>query len=209
MKAALALLALPALSGCFAFAVPVPVGDRPALAATAHSDLAGQTIGASAFAGPWDLVTFETNSWGHPLSSWQLMPDGSGNWVEAVRDEGAMPGDYRLSRHELEPDPAAYARLRTVIEALPLSPPSRENCASFITDQPYGTLRLQKGERAVELAFNLGCRDEAYRRFLAGLRQADDLVTPRGRAIPGAVLENPAASSADPAAQPISRSGQI
>jgi len=157
------------LAGCVAaFPVPLPASARIA---------SGQTIGASAFAGPWDEVLFEMNSWGQPVTSWRLQSDGSGNWTRAERGAGVRPDDHQLTSHQINADEASVSRLQGLIEALPLAAPKGEDCVSFIADQPYGTLSLVKGSSTLVLAYNTGCRDDAYEAFLDQLRAADALVS--------------------------------
>jgi hypothetical protein len=130
------------------------------------------------------MVALERSSWAFPMSSWQVLPDGSGSWTEAERPAGAMLSEYRLVRQELPTDPAPAARLGEMMEGLPMPPPDTERCADFITDQPYGSLRLSKGAGALELVYNAGCRDEVYLVLLDRLRAADEVVAQRGRAAP-------------------------
>lgn len=199
MKRAMALLALLALAGCVAAAVvPVPRGsqERPA---------PPRTIGESALAGPWDRIVFERNSWGVPQGAWRLLPDGTGSWTETEREAGAPLDSYQLVRHELGIDPAAYARLRAIIESLPFPPPAYAGCTDFMTDQPYGTLRLEKDAAALEIAYNAGCRDDDYRPLIDGLRRADELVTRFGRDAPIVRGENPDRSTVYPEGKPATR----
>ena len=130
------------------------------------------------------MVSFEMLSWGQPVSSWRLLADGSGSWTETERDQGASREAYRLARHDLGADEEAAGLLRALIEQLPFPAPPGDTCASFITDQPYGTLRLEKGASVLELSFNAGCMDASYKPFLEGLRAADGLVAKRGGQAP-------------------------
>ena len=185
-----ALAGAMALTGCVA-AFPIPLGSTDESAQRGVQPADARTIGESAFAGPWDAISFETRSWGNPAGAWRLAPDGSGSWTDTERPDGAALGDYRLAWHEIAADPATHAAVRSMIEALPYPPPTSEGCAKVITDQPYGTLRLQKGASALELTYNFGCLDEAYAEYVSGLRRANDLVEGLGRASPVTRREGP------------------
>lgn len=134
------------------------------------------------WSGPWDMVSFEVKSWGHPVTSWTLLADGSGSWTEAVREDGAQPDDYRLVWHEVAAGEDGYRQVERVLSRLPDPVPDYDDCTNRMTDQPYGTLRLTRGATTVEVAWNSGCMDDGYRVFIETLEAADTTVAARGRA---------------------------
>lgn len=130
----------------------------------------------------WDMIAFEMRSWGRPIASWIIGRDGGGSWVETVSLPGAPFSRYRLVIHEVKPDPAAHAALLKTLSQLPASAPDSTECRNMMTDMPYGTLRLTKAATTTEIAWNSGCQDPAYERFLDVLKAADQAVTARGKA---------------------------
>lgn len=135
-------------------------------------------------AAEWDMVVFEMNSWGSPLSSWRILADGSGSWTETIREEGNSFGPYKLAWHEIESDIERSGELAQLLAALPEPAPDYEDCESRITDQPYGTIRLTRGSTTTEISWNAGCLDEDYAAFLDTLRTANELVEGWGHAAP-------------------------
>lgn len=134
------------------------------------------------WSGPWDMVAFEVLSWGHPVTSWRLLSDGSGSWTEAEHEDGAPPGDYRLVWHEFTAGEDGYRQVEAVLSRLPDQVPDYDDCTNRMTDLPYGTIRLTRGATTVEIAWNSGCMDDAYREFIEILKAADTLVAAWGRA---------------------------
>ncbi|MBX7496712.1 hypothetical protein K3172_12675 [Qipengyuania sp. 6B39] len=144
-------------------------------------------------AGPeWDFVAFEVKSWGAPVTSWRMLPDGSGSWTEAVRTEGEPPTTPpALAWHDIEAAPANYAALESILRRLPHPAPNYEDCDNFMNDAPYGTLRLTRGATTTEIAWNDGCMDEDYRAFVAVLKEADEHVASLGKAAPVSRTDDP------------------
>jgi len=127
----------------------------------------------------WDMVVFEMNSWGEPVVSWRITSQGGGSWTETER--GARLGQYTLVWHEIEPAVEQYIALEEILRNLPQQAPDSSDCENFMTDQPYGTIRLTRGATTAEHAYNAGCMDEAYAAYLATLRSANDLVALWGK----------------------------
>jgi hypothetical protein len=67
-------------------------------------------------------------------------------------------------------------RLATLAAALPSPAPDRDQCRERATDLPYGTLRLSRGNKEVEIAFDSGCLDAPYKAFIEQLIGMDELV---------------------------------
>ena len=130
----------------------------------------------------WDMVVFDMKSWGEPVVSWRITSRGGGSWTETER--GDRLGRYTLVWHEIEPAAERYVALERILRRLPEQAPDSAECTNFMTDQPYGTIRLTRGATTVEHAYNAGCMDEAYAEFLATLRNANDLVALWGRDAP-------------------------
>jgi hypothetical protein len=132
--------------------------------------------------GPWDMIAFEVKSWGRPVTSWRLLPNGSGSWTETVAKAGASFADYDLVWHELDAGQEGYRQVEETLSRLPVPAPDPSGCASFMTDLPYGTIRLTRGATTIEIAWNSGCMDEDYRAFVDVLKAADTTVAGWGRA---------------------------
>lgn len=138
----------------------------------------------------WDMVSLEVKSWGAPVTSWRILSNGAGSWTEAVVPEGEHPTHpHDQAWHELEADPASYIALENVLRKLPDPAPDPDECENFMTDAPYGVLRMTKGATTTEIAWNDGCMDEDYRAFIAVLREADALIATRGKAAPVSRVE--------------------
>lgn len=139
----------------------------------------------------WDMVAFEAKSWGAPISSWRILSNGDGSWTETVREQGAAYSNYRLAWHEIEPAAANYIVLQRILRQLPDPAPDSQACENFMTDAPYGTIRLTRGATTIEIAWNDGCMDDGYRAFMAILREADGHVQALGNAAPVSRIETP------------------
>lgn len=133
----------------------------------------------------WDYVTFEVKSWGAPVSSWRILASGEGSWTEAVRKEGEpFTTPPTLAWHEIEAKEDHYTALEKILRRLPAPAPDSQACQNFMTDAPYGILRMTKGATTTEIAFNDGCFDDDYRAFVAILKEADEHVAALGKAAP-------------------------
>lgn len=128
----------------------------------------------------WDLVVFETKSWDKLLSSWSLDSKGSGSWVNQV--SYPHTGKDRKVWHEIGPDVQTYIFIEQQLAGLPQPAPNYRECANFLPDMPYGTLRLSNGATTTEIAWNSGCRDDSYARFLEILRTVDQFMKAKGLA---------------------------
>lgn len=133
------------------------------------------------WSGPWDMIAFEVLSWGHPVTSWRLLADGSGSWMEAVGEDGASRGDHHLVWHEVAAGEDGYRQVQEALSRLPDEIPDYDECSDRMTDLPYGTLRLTRGATTVEVAWNSGCMDDSYRTFIETLKAADTAVATWGR----------------------------
>lgn len=141
----------------------------------------GETAGLS-MAGPWDFIAMEVKSWGRPVTSWRLLPNGSGSWTEVVEARGEGPPGLNAVWHEVEVGEAGFGRVVAALSRMPLPAPDPARCADFMPDLPYGTVRLTRGATTLEIAWNSGCMDADYRAFIAILKAADTLVAEPGRA---------------------------
>jgi hypothetical protein len=130
----------------------------------------------------WDIIAFELKSWGRPLHSWMIMSAGSGSLTEATSKPGGNYSEYSLTVREVEAAETGYAELQEILFTLPQPAPDSNNCASFMTDMPYGTIRMTRGATTTEIAFNSGCQDGRYRAFMDILKAADTKVQAWGKA---------------------------
>lgn len=132
----------------------------------------------------WDMIAFQTKSWGRPVTQWQFTPEYGGYWGENVTEGGSFNSAYTLAFHTLEADASRYQALENIVRRLPSVIPDAEDCTNMMTDQPYGTIRMTRGATTTEIAWNSGCLDEEYVAFVALLREANDMVSGWGRAEP-------------------------
>ena len=138
----------------------------------------------------WDLVAFEVKSWGGPVTSWRILPNGGGRWTEAIRPEGEPPtAPASQAWHEIEPNETNYNRLAAILRALPDPAPDFNACENFMSDMAYGTIRLTRGAVTSENAWNEGCLDDNYQAFMAVLRAADEHMQTLGKAAPVSRVE--------------------
>ncbi len=121
------------------------------------------------------------NSWGQPLTSWTVNADGSGTLSVSKPIAGNFL-NRETTTTTLPADAAAAAALAQRIAALPATPPTGDGCRERITDQVYGALTITQSGGTKEYAYNAGCLDAPYARFIATLRQVDGLVAARGQA---------------------------
>ncbi len=132
----------------------------------------------------WDMIAFEVKSWGAPRWRWQYTPQYGGVWIEAVSEDGAALGDYTLEFHPLEADAERYIALENIMRQLPDPAPDSAECEQMMTDMAYGTVRLTRAATTTEIAWNSGCMDDDYAAFVGLLREADQMVSEWGRAVP-------------------------
>lgn len=132
----------------------------------------------------WDRIAFDIKSWGAPIGSWTIQSDGSGAWVETMREAGADFRTYKLAWHDIPADKAAAQKLGAIIARLPAQAPDSSDCRNMMTDAPYGTIRVTRGATTIEHGFNTGCMDKDYTAFVALLKEADELVSARGKTAP-------------------------
>jgi hypothetical protein len=143
---------------------------------------------APSMQGPWDMIVFDLKSWGRPIGYWIITPDG-GSWMEFTTKEGAPPPNEFRVVHEIEAAGGNRFRdLSALVARIPTPAPTSDGCHDFMTDLPYGTIRLTRGATTIEIAFNSGCRDAAYVAFLDVLQKANELVAGWGK--PGKVLRS-------------------
>ena len=135
---------------------------------------------------PAERVAYNTNSWGRVVSGWVVGSNGAGTCYERVNDSGQPGpiGPYRLLHHDIEVGEAGFAELEALLAGLPDPVPNPSDCVQFRTDDLYGTLRRTSGSTTEEIAYNQGCRDASYQRFMAQLLAADALVAGWGKASP-------------------------
>ncbi len=127
--------------------------------------------------GGFDAIAFEIKSWGRPIDSWEVHADGTASHVKMVSEQGADFRTYKLEHRAFEVSAADYARLAAIGAALPQPRIGFRDCDLRATDMPYGTLRLTRGDEAESIAFDVGCQDAPYQRFVGQLRAMDELVT--------------------------------
>ena len=156
----------------------IAVGATALLAACATAP-APTTVPAE-----WSEIGFAVKSWGRPMNSWTIRPDGSGIWVETVTEEGASFQEYALAQHPFDAGPEGYRRVAEALAGLAQNAPTADRCRERVTDLPYGTVRFTQGNQTREIAFDNGCRDADYQAFIAKLYQADGLVSGWGAASP-------------------------
>jgi len=125
-----------------------------------------------------------------------MLSNGGGTWVEPEEpDFHARRVNNRMKWHEIAPDGANYTALQTILRRLEAPAPDSSQCRSFITDAPYGTLRLTRGATTTEIAWNAGCMDADYRAFVAVLKDADQHVAALGKAAPVTRIADPDGSN--------------
>lgn len=151
--------------------------------AVAGAGTAARAAGAAGLPmdGPWDMIAFEIKSWGRPVTSWRLLHNGSGSWTETVEQHGDRAPRYRAVWHEVEAGEAGFARVAAALSGLSIPAPDPGRCAAYVTDLPYGTIRLTRGATTVELKWNSGCMDADYKAFIRILKAADSIVAGWGR----------------------------
>lgn len=129
------------------------------------------------------MIAFEVRSWGAPLTQWRYTLEYGGVWVEVAPKPDAPQPTWTKDYHTLEADPARYAALEAIVRKLPTPAPDAARCTNFMTDAPYGTIRLTRGATTTEISWNSGCLDDDYAAFTAVLREADQMVAAWGKAV--------------------------
>ncbi len=124
----------------------------------------------------WDMVRFETKSWGSDVYSWQFTPKYGGVHAENVEPDDPHAKERLIEYRALEPNPERFQELQAILSELPDPAPDSAQCQKFIPDLAYGTIRLTRGATTTEITWNSGCEDSDYTPFLKVLRDADTLV---------------------------------
>ena len=124
----------------------------------------------------WDMIHFEVKSWGGRVYAWQFTPQYGGVHMKNVQPDPSNPNQRATAYKTLDQNMQRYGALEAIIARLPTPAPDSSICEDFMSDDAYGTLRLTRGATTTEIAWNAGCKDEAYATFMTFLREADDLV---------------------------------
>lgn len=130
-----------------------------------------------------DAIAFEMRSWGALVTQWSVQKDGAGFWIGTATD-ALVVGERVTARHDLAMGAQAFGEIAAILSALPDPAPDAAQCATFMTDQPYGIVRIMRAATTTEIAWNAGCRDAAYVAFLDVLKAADTRVARAGRKSP-------------------------
>lgn len=123
----------------------------------------------------WSAISFETRSWGTLVTSWTVNDGGDGTWTGKA--DAAKPD---LKVHEFAVGSDGFEKLESIVRKLPEPAPNYDPCEAFMTDQPYGNIRLTKGATTIEIQWNAGCMDADYLAFMDILRSANDTVAAWG-----------------------------
>jgi hypothetical protein len=150
----------------------------------AATPVSGAFAAEKAATAGWNYIEFETQSWGRTLSSWAILDNGSGSWRESKDRPGAAFGDYDIVFHDIAENEAGFAELRAILKKLPAEAPDFNTCRNFMTDAPYGKIRLTRGVVTTEIAWNSGCMDRKYQKFLSILQATDQKVAAWGKSAP-------------------------
>lgn len=158
---------------------------RTAAMVAALTPVAAAAHTPQASAPPISMIAFEMNSWGSPLTQWQIDANGDGYWTGTAEPGAVRTGPpAKPVKHDLTAGKAAFANIARLAADLPVFAPEFEGCKQRITDQPYGKVRITRGATTTEFAYNAGCMDAPYLAFLAKLKALDQAVGSIGSKAP-------------------------
>lgn len=123
-------------------------------------------------------------SWGNVITEWSVSSSGDGFWSGQsgmAKAGGSVPP---MIKHDLTVGPAKFRELEAMVRKLPSPAPNSSPCKQFMTDQPYGTIRMTSGATTTEIGWNAGCMDKTYLAFLNPLRAVNDTVKSWGEKSP-------------------------
>lgn len=117
------------------------------------------TAPVAAAASEVDLIRMETNSWGRPISSWQMDRRGEGEYREARPAPSGNFHEYDLVTKRFQAGPDGFLRLRDLLRpAEQFAAGEGPDCGSQVTDLPYGEAVWVGGGAERTVRFNLGCQ---------------------------------------------------
>jgi hypothetical protein len=147
-----AMLILAVLAGCAAPAV------EPAPAPTAES------------------LSFDSNSWGKPLSAWTVERSGRGRYTASKDASSGHFHEYDLVTRSFPVSPEDYRRIEALLRPAHAYAGESLPCELTLTDAVYGKVRWGGPAGARQVDFNLGCTSKKVGPIYDGLWQADQLV---------------------------------
>ena len=122
-----------------------------------------------------ERIAMETNSWGDPVTSWQIASDGSGEYSFQRRlpESDARQADFVTKRFQVGRE--GFAHILRILR--PVFARRQIMCREKqIYDLPYGHIGWQAGGRTHNLGFDLGCTDRASQRALQQLHDAEQVI---------------------------------
>lgn len=157
------LLLMVALAGCSPAGAPSAT-PTPMAPGTTEAGAGAESEGGR--------IAFDIASWGKPLGSWEIAPDGTGSYSESEQIGGDFLR-YRITRRALKAGPEGYAEIRALLAPAERFAGKEIPCRLEITDQPYGKLVWRRAAGDVSVAFNYGCRSEETARIFPAIEKAN------------------------------------
>lgn len=124
-----------------------------------------------------ELIRMETNSWGRPVSSWQVDSQGEGEFREARPAPSGNFHEYDLVTKRIRAGADGFVRLRGLLRpAERFAAGEGPDCGMRATDLPYGGATWIGGGAERSVRFDLGCQGPEAVRMNEALGAAESLV---------------------------------
>ena len=133
---------------------------------------------------PLTAIAFHVSSWGRPVSSWTIAPDGSGSYTHA---EGPGFGT-RLVTRKVDAGAQGFARIRALLAPAERAAAAPPGCGQRWTDFPYGAAVWTGAAGKAEIPFDLGCKNPALKPIHEALQAAGNQMQTWSKA--GQVIED-------------------
>jgi hypothetical protein len=123
-----------------------------------------------------ESLSFESSSWGKPLSAWTIDSSGRGRHTASRAVPSGGFRDYDLITRSFDAGPSGYRRVEALLRPARAYAGAELPCRMEITDMVYGKVRWQGRGGARQVSFNLGCTSKAVAPLYGGFARADKLV---------------------------------
>jgi len=123
-----------------------------------------------------EVISFKLNSWGKPLFSWTISPDGIGFYAESSPIAGKGFYDYHWTVRSIAVGPDGYSKIQRLMTPARALAKGSVECGERMTDLPYGSVSWQSPTAKLDGSFDTGCSSAAMRPIISSIQQAHNQV---------------------------------
>jgi hypothetical protein len=138
---------------------------------------------------PPDAIAMDVNSWGKPLSAWQIAADGAGSYAFSRQAPSKNFDEYDLVTKRVWAGREGFARLRAILAPVEKFAGREVPCKLIMTDGAYGHVAWRRGETEAKVNYHVGCNSRDANAVQEAAFAADALVRSWAEAAPVAGLK--------------------